>query len=277
MGGWDAVVLAGGRGRRLGGWDKATLDVAGRTSLDRVLDAVADAEQLIVVGPPRPTGRVITWCREEPPYGGPPAAVASALPHCRADTVVLLACDAPLLDRATVAQLLAARAGHDAAWLVDAAGHEQYLAGAYRRTVLGRVVGARSLRAAFAGLDVVQVPGTVPDLDDWQAVAAGRHEAGGPMLKEWTQTLARELGITVEVDGRLVLDVARDAAHGVARHAAPLTTFLVGYAAGQAGGDAQALADACAAAQRLAAAWSRTGEPGPGGDDRPVDDTSARG
>lgn len=35
---------------------------------------------------------------------------------------------------------------------------------------------------------------------------------------------------------RLVLDLAREAAHGVARPAAPLTTFLAGYALGAEGG-----------------------------------------
>ena len=34
----------------------------------------------------------------------------------------------------------------------------------------------------------------------------------------------------------LVLDLAREAAHGVARPAAPLTTFLAGYALGARGG-----------------------------------------
>src|SRR4051812_33904528 len=34
---YDAIVLAGGGGRRLGGVDKATLEVGGRTLLDRVL------------------------------------------------------------------------------------------------------------------------------------------------------------------------------------------------------------------------------------------------
>ena len=38
----------------------------------------------------------------------------------------------------------------------------------------------------------------------------------------------------LDPDIALILDLARDAAHGVARPAAPLTTFLVGYAAGTA-------------------------------------------
>ncbi|MFZ2514092.1 MAG: NTP transferase domain-containing protein, partial [Candidatus Lutibacillus vidarii] len=39
----DAIVLAGGRGSRLGGVDKGAVPVAGRALLDRVLDAVSGA------------------------------------------------------------------------------------------------------------------------------------------------------------------------------------------------------------------------------------------
>jgi Domain of unknown function (DUF6457) len=75
------------------------------------------------------------------------------------------------------------------------------------------------------------------------------------VLTAWVAALAEELGVDpAHVDRTLLLDVARDAAHGVARPAAPLTTFLVGYAAGLRGGGAAAVAEAAAAAQRLAAA-----------------------
>jgi len=74
-------------------------------------------------------------------------------------------------------------------------------------------------------------------------------------LGSWVRELCAELGIDPAVLERdLVLDLARDAAHGVARPAAPLTTFLVGYAAGVRGGSPAAVRDAAATAQRLAAA-----------------------
>ena len=44
-----------------------------------------------------------------------------------------------------------------------------------------------------------------------------------------------ELNLNAEQQA-LVLDLAREAAHGVARPAAPLTTFLAGYALGREGG-----------------------------------------
>ena len=51
---------------------------------------------------------------------------------------------------------------------------------------------------------------------------------------------------------QLLLDVARDAAHGVMRPAAPLTTFLVGFAAGRAADPAQALPEAAATVMAMA-------------------------
>jgi hypothetical protein len=59
-----------------------------------------------------------------------------------------------------------------------------------------------------------------------------------PELDDWAVRLVDALGLPsgTVVDVATVLDLARDAAHNVARPAAPLTTYLVGYAAGLAGG-----------------------------------------
>ncbi len=77
------------------------------------------------------------------------------------------------------------------------------------------------------------------------------------VLDEWVAALAGELDVDPEaVDLRLLLDVARDAAHSVDRPAAPLTTFLVGYAAGLHGGGTEKVAAAALAAQQLALSWS---------------------
>jgi Domain of unknown function (DUF6457) len=70
-------------------------------------------------------------------------------------------------------------------------------------------------------------------------------------LQEWTTTLAQRLGVDLDVDLRLVLDLARDAAHNVERPAAPVTTFLVGYAAAKAGGTPEDVAHAAAQARGL--------------------------
>ena len=72
-------------------------------------------------------------------------------------------------------------------------------------------------------------------------------------LQEWTDEVSAALGLDTEVDIDLLLDLARDAAHSVARPAAPLTTFLVGVAAGRAGGSADDVRAAAATVQQLVA------------------------
>jgi hypothetical protein len=62
-------------------------------------------------------------------------------------------------------------------------------------------------------------------------------------LTEWADQLAAALGIDPEFDIDAILDLARDAAHQVERPAAPLTTFLVGFAAGRRGDSARGIED----------------------------------
>lgn len=74
-------------------------------------------------------------------------------------------------------------------------------------------------------------------------------------IDAWIAELSDALGVDPSaVDVQLLLDVARDAAHGVARPAAPLTTFLVGYAAAAAGGGIAQVTAAAQVATRLATA-----------------------
>lgn len=71
-------------------------------------------------------------------------------------------------------------------------------------------------------------------------------------LDTWTAAACAELGLRpAEVPARMVLDLARDVAHGVDRPAAPLTAFLLGVAVGQ----GQPLDDAVRRLRDLAAAW----------------------
>jgi len=80
-------------------------------------------------------------------------------------------------------------------------------------------------------------------------------------LDSWVQALEAELGLPPgTVDVGAVLDLARDAAHAVARPAAPVTTYAVGYAEGLAAArDMAATAskgpDAAEKASDLAARW----------------------
>ena len=60
-------------------------------------------------------------------------------------------------------------------------------------------------------------------------------------LEAWTRRLLQALELEgTPVDVSAVLDLAASAAHSVVRPAAPLTTFIAGYAAGMAAGSGQA-------------------------------------
>ncbi len=73
------------------------------------------------------------------------------------------------------------------------------------------------------------------------------------LLDAWIAELSAALGVDVaSVPRELLLDLARDAAHGVARPAAPVTTFLVGLAAGMRGGSLEQVRAAAALARALA-------------------------
>ena len=71
------------------------------------------------------------------------------------------------------------------------------------------------------------------------------------LLDAWLDAVCAELGLPPETSQvrQTILDLARDAAHNVLRPAAPLTTFLVGVAAGRAshGTDLQTAVSAAAA------------------------------
>lgn len=75
-------------------------------------------------------------------------------------------------------------------------------------------------------------------------------------LDEWMAAAGAELGLDLAVDVRALLDMTRVVAHGVERPAAPLTAFLVGYAAALDGGGPAAVADATAKATALAERWA---------------------
>lgn len=72
-------------------------------------------------------------------------------------------------------------------------------------------------------------------------------------LSTWAEQLCDALGIDLEVEIDPILDLARDTAHSVERPAAPLTTFLVGYAAAARGGSQDDIADCIDIAAELAA------------------------
>ncbi|MDS1268887.1 NTP transferase domain-containing protein [Lipingzhangella sp. LS1_29] len=129
---FDAVILAGGAARRLGGVDKLELSVGGATLLEHVTAAVVHAEQVIVVGPPR-TRPPARYVREEPPGSGPVPALRTGMRLVCSPRVVLLAGDMPLLGAQTVERLRRERRARAAAGavLLDSQERHQWLAGVW--------------------------------------------------------------------------------------------------------------------------------------------------
>lgn len=182
-----AVILAGGRARRLGGIAKTRLPLAGASALDRVLAASADAVR-IVVGPAddlQPDERTII-VREDPPFGGPVAALARALEEIGtrhllptdSGEVAVLGGDMPHLRPRTLEAL---RTGDHrrVRTTIDASGHLQYLCALWPYPRLRAALDAAtvdgadavSMRALYAQLEDLEIervaidPGDVEDID----------------------------------------------------------------------------------------------------------------
>lgn len=77
-------------------------------------------------------------------------------------------------------------------------------------------------------------------------------------LHDWIDELCDVLDVEVEVDESLVLDLARDAAHNVERRAAPISTFLLGYAAAASDGDPAQVEKLAGLASALALRWDKS-------------------
>ena len=281
---FDAVVLQGGRSSRLGETPKAGLVFEGRTLLERTVEVVGGARAIAVVGPvPRePLPAAVVLAREEPPFTGPAAAVAAGLAALagRAGTpapyTLALACDMPRV-RDAVEQLLTALQAEapasDGVIAVDAAGNPQPLAAVYSTDALTAAAHSHSghldglsMRRLIAGMTLTPVHvarGATDDVDTWEDARrlgvreprrTTEHEEGARMddrehedeiLQKWAADVAEALQLKgLEVDVKAVLGLAGRAAHAVLRPAAPLTTFIAGYAAGQAAANGGASADA---------------------------------
>lgn len=194
-----AILLAGGRGSRVGGAIKPLFDVGGRTLLGATIDAARDAGAgpVCVVAPVLDSASPVTWVREDPPFGGPAAAVVAAFEAWAGADVdpewtLLLACDLPEVGDA-VRRLLADRAllpaDVDGVCLADASSRPQWLIGLYRTAPLRGAASAladggrdASIRALLADLAIAAITvhdgALTRDVDTWEDLedARRRHE-----------------------------------------------------------------------------------------------------
>ncbi|WP_068252388.1 NTP transferase domain-containing protein [Janibacter corallicola] len=254
---FDAVVLAGGAGQRLGGISKPDVELAGRRLVDGVLVAVSDAREIVVVGDvevPKGVHRTL----EDPPYGGPAAGVAAGLDELArvggpAPWTVLLACDladpVPALGRLVAAWAHAqsspdvASEEHDGWCLEDSGGSPQWLFGIHRtdslRTALTRLGDPRdrSMRSLFAESTLVTMAAgddDVADIDTWGDHARWSERLAQERWADWIEDASEAVGIDPEsVDVPGIQTLARQVAHDFERPMAPVGAYILGVAVGR--------------------------------------------
>ena len=199
MGSLAAIVIAGGEARRFGADKLALRDVQGRSLLELTVAGVAAvADPVIVVGPERPDFRqlegvltppksaqlaktegggpaTVVWTREDPPGGGPCAALIAGLaclPH-GVTHVAVLAGDAPA-GGAAVEALRRVIDDAAAAVVTDASGCEQPMTAVYAVSPLRAVVTAygdgRDMPIRQV-LDDLRPQTVVAIIDQWSASA----------------------------------------------------------------------------------------------------------
>ncbi|WP_051326083.1 molybdenum cofactor guanylyltransferase [Glycomyces tenuis] len=178
--GFAALFLVGGRARRFAGTAKSELVVDGRTILERMLTACADAARRVVVGArpktaePLPEGVVSVL--EDPPGSGPARAVASGLEAVPAgcERVAILPGDLPFMCPEALLVLLrrAEEAGRDAgAVYCDDAGRRQWLCGVWPteavRANAAKAMPGDAARILFNGIGVEGVYWNEPGPPPW--------------------------------------------------------------------------------------------------------------
>jgi molybdopterin-guanine dinucleotide biosynthesis protein A len=110
------LILAGGRGSRLGGVNKALLQVGERSNIERVLAALGPlcTEVVAVANDRALAGRAdLRLLLDQEPHAGVLPALAQGLGALPTDLVVAVACDMPFLSRALLAELIERCAGQD--------------------------------------------------------------------------------------------------------------------------------------------------------------------
>ena len=111
------VILAGGRGTRMGGVEKGLLDWQGRPLIAHLLDALAPQVDGLMLNVNRAHERYATFnlplIGDAPEFAGlgPLAGLHSALTHSPSELVVCVPCDLPELPPNLVERLLAASLG----------------------------------------------------------------------------------------------------------------------------------------------------------------------
>ena len=98
----SAVILAGGKGSRMGGKDKGLIEFRGLALIAHVVNVVKIRVNQIFISANRSLddyskyGKVIVDDLED--YQGPLAGISKALKVCSSNYLLVLPCDSPMID-----------------------------------------------------------------------------------------------------------------------------------------------------------------------------------
>ncbi|WP_295515745.1 molybdenum cofactor guanylyltransferase MobA [uncultured Pseudomonas sp.] len=168
------LILAGGRGQRMGGRDKGLVEWQGQPLVAHVQAVVRPLTDDLVISCNRNAERYAQWADQlvaddEPDYPGPLAGILAGLVVARHDWVLLLPCDAPRIDAVLAEQLLAAAQASQGPVMARQGGYWQPLFTALPRRLLPALreawaSGERSPRGALLPLGLTAVDFAEEDL-----------------------------------------------------------------------------------------------------------------
>lgn len=161
----SVLILAGGRGQRMGGRDKGLLDWRGEPLVAHVQRTVRPLSDDLLISCNRNQASYAGYADRlvadaDADFPGPLAGVIAGLAAVRHDWVVLLACDSPLVDQALIDDLRRLAVANDCAAMVRQGGFWQPMFSVLPRRVLpvleqAWATGERSLQKALLRETVV--------------------------------------------------------------------------------------------------------------------------
>ena len=106
-----ALVLAGGRGRRMGGADKGLIELQGKPIIEHILEALEPQCDHIIINANRNIDRYAVYghpvlADSLDDYQGPLAGFATGMKHAKTKYVITLPCDAPDLPHDLVRRMM---------------------------------------------------------------------------------------------------------------------------------------------------------------------------
>ena len=149
------IVLTGGTSKRFGS-DKSQAKINGKTLLEIIS---SNLEDLIIVGPE--SSVKAKYILENPPHGGPVAAIGAALKFVDTELVGIFAVDMPFATR--LISELSEKLTLDAVLPVDDQGYAQPLAGVYKAEPLRNAIatfdslGGESMKSLISKLRIDRV------------------------------------------------------------------------------------------------------------------------